>query len=82
MKPLGNKISPEDENKYNEELVLAKPTAVRHLFLIRHGQYNLKGKSDSERRLTELGIFDTIFFIWKYYIKSFINLEQFLIKSI
>ncbi|XP_026472460.1 serine/threonine-protein phosphatase Pgam5, mitochondrial-like isoform X2 [Ctenocephalides felis] len=55
VKPLGNKISPEDENKYNEELVLAKPTAVRHLFLIRHGQYNLKGKSDSERRLTELG---------------------------
>lgn len=45
----------EDENKYNEELVLAKPTAVRHLFLIRHGQYNLKGKSDNERRLTELG---------------------------
>lgn len=33
----------------------AKPKATRHLLLIRHGQYNLNGKSDVERYLTELG---------------------------
>ena len=33
-----------------------KPTATRHLLLIRHGQYNLEGKTDTERYLTELGI--------------------------
>ena len=32
------------------------PTATRHLLLIRHGQYNLEGKSDTERYLTQLGI--------------------------
>lgn len=32
-----------------------KPTATRHLFLIRHGQYNLKGLTDEERTLTPLG---------------------------
>lgn len=29
--------------------------ASRHLILIRHGQYNLDGKDDSERYLTDLG---------------------------
>ncbi|RVE53996.1 hypothetical protein evm_001399 [Chilo suppressalis] len=47
--------SPEDENKYNEKLEKAKSKAVRHLFLIRHGQYNLDGGTDKERILTELG---------------------------
>jgi hypothetical protein len=31
------------------------PKAVRHLILVRHGQYNLKGSTDTERVLTELG---------------------------
>ncbi len=30
-------------------------TATRHLVLIRHGQYNLGGKTDEEKYLTELG---------------------------
>ncbi|KAF6018370.1 hypothetical protein EB796_023306 [Bugula neritina] len=34
---------------------VAVPTATRHLILIRHGQYNLKGKQDQDRYLTELG---------------------------
>ena len=29
--------------------------AQRHIILIRHGQYNLKGKGDAERYLSELG---------------------------
>ncbi|PSN51355.1 Serine/threonine-protein phosphatase Pgam5 [Blattella germanica] len=44
-----------DENKYNEALKKAKPKAVRHLLLIRHGQYNLSGRIDEERKLTDLG---------------------------
>jgi serine/threonine-protein phosphatase PGAM5 len=32
-----------------------KPKAVRHIILIRHGQYNLSGKTDKERILTDLG---------------------------
>jgi len=31
------------------------PTATRHILLIRHGQYNLAGKTDQERYLTDLG---------------------------
>lgn len=32
-----------------------KPTATRHIFLIRHSQYNLSGSRDPERILTPLG---------------------------
>lgn len=32
-----------------------KPSAIRHLILIRHGQYNLDGANDGERYLTEIG---------------------------
>ena len=32
-----------------------KPTAIRHLILIRHGQYDLSHKQDELRVLTELG---------------------------
>lgn len=55
VKPLKAKATPEEENKYNERLEAVKPTAVRHLILIRHGQYNLDGVTDSDRFLTELG---------------------------
>lgn len=43
-----------DTKKHKSQLSSAKPTATRHLFLIRHGQYNLKGISDEERTLTPL----------------------------
>ncbi|XP_039290940.1 serine/threonine-protein phosphatase Pgam5, mitochondrial-like [Nilaparvata lugens] len=46
---------PVDENAYNEMIEQKKSKAVRHLILIRHGQYNLSGKVDKERVLTELG---------------------------
>ena len=50
-------VSSEDLNdKENEDPNNKKvPTATRHILLIRHGQYNLEGKSDAERILTELG---------------------------
>lgn len=58
VKPMkSKKLTETEENELNEKLVAVKPTAVRHLFLIRHGQYNLEGKQDSERYLTELGLY-------------------------
>ncbi|KAB5528233.1 hypothetical protein PHYPO_G00137970 [Pangasianodon hypophthalmus] len=42
-----------DEN--GSEVENNKPTATRHLFLIRHSQYNLNGSGDKEKRLTALG---------------------------
>ncbi|CAD6231641.1 GSCOCG00001512001-RA-CDS [Cotesia congregata] len=44
-----------DENKYNAEIEAHKPRAARHVLLIRHGQYNLSGSTDTQRILTELG---------------------------
>ncbi|XP_059407255.1 serine/threonine-protein phosphatase PGAM5, mitochondrial isoform X2 [Carassius carassius] len=43
----GDGGSPDAEN--------SKPKATRHIFLIRHSQYNLKGDGDKERILTPLG---------------------------
>ncbi|KAJ4426641.1 hypothetical protein ANN_26439, partial [Periplaneta americana] len=44
-----------DDNRYNEAVEKIKSKAVRHLILIRHGQYHLSGKCDEERVLTDLG---------------------------
>lgn len=46
---------PVDENAYNEQIEKQKSKATRNIILIRHGQYNLNGKTDRERILTELG---------------------------
>ncbi|XP_063978850.1 serine/threonine-protein phosphatase Pgam5, mitochondrial-like [Diachasmimorpha longicaudata] len=54
VKPM-KKVTEEAQNKYNEQLEQHKAKTTRHLVLIRHGQYNLKGKNDAERYLTELG---------------------------
>jgi serine/threonine-protein phosphatase PGAM5 len=57
VKPLKGRFKSdlEHENKYNDKLEKAKAIATRHLILVRHGQYNLNGKTDEERQLTELG---------------------------
>lgn len=44
-----------DENKCNEKYEAKKAKVVRHILLIRHGQYYTNGKTDAERVLTELG---------------------------
>ncbi|KAL7839131.1 hypothetical protein SRHO_G00257890 [Serrasalmus rhombeus] len=44
----GEENSSETENN-------SKPRATRHIFLIRHSQYNLNGNGDRERILTPLG---------------------------
>lgn len=42
-----------------EELVVLlnkhKPKAARHIFLVRHSQYRMNGKTDVDRVLTSLG---------------------------
>lgn len=55
VKPLKSSATPHDENKFNEKIESVKPSAVRHLILVRHGQYNLDGASDAERFLTKVG---------------------------
>lgn len=51
-KKLKNK---NNENDLNEGTDLGKPRAIRNLILIRHGQYELNGKTDAERILTKIG---------------------------
>lgn len=43
---------------YGEESKEVKPTAVRHLLFIRHGQYFESAKNNDEKRLTELGRYE------------------------
>lgn len=54
MKPP-NSSDAVKQNEYNEKLNRTRSKAVRHIILIRHGQYNLDGKNDKERVLTALG---------------------------
>ncbi|RZC40580.1 serine/threonine-protein phosphatase Pgam5, mitochondrial [Asbolus verrucosus] len=44
-----------EQNKINKEIELNKAKSVRHIILIRHGQYNVNGQSDEQRTLTKLG---------------------------
>ena len=47
-----------DEGASNDDeqrIKSSSPSASRHLLLIRHGQYNLKGQTDDEKKLTDLG---------------------------
>ncbi|XP_070498687.1 serine/threonine-protein phosphatase Pgam5, mitochondrial isoform X2 [Chironomus tepperi] len=47
--------TPDQQNKHNEELEKVTAKAVRHIILIRHGQYNTHALTDKGRILTELG---------------------------
>ncbi|KAI0230861.1 Serine/threonine-protein phosphatase PGAM5, mitochondrial [Lamellibrachia satsuma] len=53
-KPPKNKKSVDENN--NETEKPTKPTARRHLLLIRHGQYEQEARSDLDRKLTSLGL--------------------------
>lgn len=56
VKPLkGDPADSDAQNQYNEKLQKLKPKAVRHIIMIRHGQYYLNGKTDAERVLTTMG---------------------------
>ena len=43
------------DSDQNKTIKPTRPTATRHIILVRHGQYNLDGKTDEERYLTKLG---------------------------
>lgn len=47
--------SESDQNEYNEKFEAKKAKTVRHILLIRHGQYHTDGKTDKQRVLTNLG---------------------------
>lgn len=51
-------VDPKDyksQNKYNQKIKDKTSNATRNIYLIRHGQYDLKGETDIEKKLTELG---------------------------
>lgn len=62
LKPSKGKKTKRDSENQEEELSISeqlekkKAKAIRHIILIRHGQYNLKGTCDEERSLSQLGI--------------------------
>lgn len=74
VKPM--KINDEnDENKYNEKFEAKKAKAVRHILLIRHGQYHTDGITDNDRTLTELGKYDIAnFCIVKDVLRKHVNI--------
>lgn len=55
VKPVKVNATETQENAYNEKVEAKKGKAVRHILLIRHGQYFLKGKTDKERFLSDVG---------------------------
>lgn len=55
IKPAKNEDDVLEQNRVNEEKEKLKPTAYRHLLLIRHGQYEITAKNDEDRKLTSLG---------------------------
>lgn len=56
VKPVDSNKS-DLQDKYDEKIESLKSRATRHIFLIRHGQYNLSGETDGDRKLTELGMY-------------------------
>lgn len=64
LKNPEEKLSEKEQNEINEEEKVKKPRVCRHLILIRHGQYNLDGLSDFERKLTTLGKFYCTYMFW------------------
>jgi hypothetical protein len=56
VKPVDSN-KPELQDKYEKKIENQKSSATRHIFLIRHGQYNVSGETDREKKLTELGMY-------------------------
>lgn len=55
VKPVQDLTDPAVQNRFNEKLDKKRSRVVRHLVLVRHGQYNMEGRTDLERYLTEKG---------------------------
>lgn len=50
-----NNVDPGTDSGSRSEIEKMTPHVSRHIFLIRHGHYNINGEADEERGLTELG---------------------------
>ncbi|XP_053695115.1 serine/threonine-protein phosphatase Pgam5, mitochondrial isoform X1 [Sabethes cyaneus] len=55
VEPISEMANPAVQNRFNEKLDKKRAKVTRHLILVRHGQYNMEGKTDAERYLTEIG---------------------------
>ena len=44
-----------NRNTYNKKLINKTAKAIRHIILIRHGQYNTEAKTDADGTLTTFG---------------------------
>ncbi|KAG5680871.1 hypothetical protein PVAND_010352 [Polypedilum vanderplanki] len=55
VKPFKDGSNASKQKSYSEKLEKYRSRAVRHILLIRHGQYFLNGTTDKERVLTQLG---------------------------
>lgn len=55
VKPFTDGSSLEKKKSHDEKVDKNTSKAIRHIILIRHGQYNLNGSIDKERILTDLG---------------------------
>lgn len=55
VKPLKADATDDEKDLHKEKILLRTSRSKRIIVLVRHGQYNDKGKEDSERYLTELG---------------------------
>ena len=65
--------------EYGEESKEVKPTAVRHLLFIRHGQYYESAKNNDDKRLTELGRYENELFyhsVFRLYLNSLKTVEM------
>lgn len=55
VQPLTDGSNSEKKKSHDEKIDKNTSKAIRHIILIRHGQYNLNGTTDNERILTDLG---------------------------
>lgn len=55
IKPLKASPTSAEENAYNEKIEKIKPKAVRHIYLVRHGEYLDNTEDDANHHLTPTG---------------------------
>lgn len=60
------KSDDETDKESRKKRSIKKSNVKHHIILIRHGQYNTKGKTDSDRTLTTLGWYQIIYYNFKY----------------
>lgn len=44
-------------SSYSQHADMGKTRALRHVYLVRHGQYHTRTRSEDQKQLTELGLY-------------------------